>query len=69
MKSLTDIIIFSLCVVSFVIAVHQTMVFGIGYSYFIFMLSIGLLFLYKYRKAKASEKEEKKANKKHQKKR
>jgi len=51
----SDTIIFSLCVVLFIIGVHQTIVFGIAYSYFIFMLSIGLLFLYKYRVARASE--------------
>jgi len=66
---ITDTIIFSLCVVFFVIGVHQTMVVGIAYSYFIFMLSIGLLFLYKYRRARAADDEkavqQKKGKKKH----
>lgn len=61
MKTVTDTIIFSLSVVTFIIGVHQTMTYGLAASYFIFMVSIGLLFLYRYRKAKHTEKEKKEA--------
>ena len=58
MKTLTDTIIFTLIVVSFIIAVHQLMVNGIDFAYPIFMLSVSLLFLYWYRKTVAKQKEE-----------
>ncbi|MCO6359060.1 hypothetical protein BXY85_1527 [Roseivirga pacifica] len=58
MKNLGDTILFSLCVVFFVIGVHQTMVFGIEFSYFIFMLSLGMLFLVRYRRMRRKDKEE-----------
>ncbi|PIQ49583.1 MAG: hypothetical protein COW03_04315 [Cytophagales bacterium CG12_big_fil_rev_8_21_14_0_65_40_12] len=57
MRTISDTIIFTLCVVSFIIGVHQAMTFGIAQAYYIFMISIGLLFLYRYRKAKREEKE------------
>ncbi|WP_422356886.1 hypothetical protein [Roseivirga pacifica] len=58
MKNLGDTILFSLCVVFFVIGVHQTMVFGIEFSYFIFMLSLGMLFLVRYRRMRRKDKED-----------
>ena len=57
MRTISDTIIFTLCVVAFIIGVHQAMTFGIAEAYYIFMISIGLLFLYRYRKAKREEKE------------
>lgn len=63
MKTLTDTILFTLIVVSFIIAVHQLMVNGISFAYPIFMLSVAMLFLYWYRKAQAKQKEEEAAKK------
>ncbi|MFT6826879.1 MAG: 4-hydroxybenzoate polyprenyltransferase [Roseivirga sp.] len=57
MRTISDTVIFTLCVVTFIIGVHQAMTFGIAQSYYIFMISIGLLFLYRYRKAKREENE------------
>lgn len=47
---LADIIIFSLCVVFFIIGVHQAMVLGLTHAYWIFMLCAALLMFYKVRK-------------------
>ena len=52
---LAQIIIFTLAVGFFIIALHQTMTFGFAYSYWIFMLSAALLLLYKIRKDKANK--------------
>ncbi len=49
---LVDIIILSLTVVIFIIAVHQTFTVGLMYSYWIFMFSIVLLLVLKYRRGK-----------------
>lgn len=39
------IILISLAVAAFVIAIHQTFLVGIWGSYFIYMLALGLIFL------------------------
>ncbi len=49
---LLDVIIFSLCVVLFIIGVWETITRGLGSSYWLFMFSVGLLFLYQLRKMK-----------------
>lgn len=56
MSNLTDNILFALCIVLFIIGVHQTFVNGIGVSYGLFMLSLSLLFLVRFRRAKRTEK-------------
>ena len=43
-------IILTLSAGIFIIAVHQTMKFGLAYSYWIFMFSIVFLLWYNYRK-------------------
>lgn len=59
MKNLGDTILFSLCVVFFVIGVHLTMTWGITSSYFFFMVSLSMLFLVRYRRAKRNEEKDK----------
>lgn len=49
---LLDVVIFSLCVVLFIIGVWETITLGLGSSYWLFMFSVGLLFLYQLRKMK-----------------
>ena len=52
MKRLFLIILFSLAVTAFIIAVHQLMTVGLSDSYWIFMLSLILLFLYQLLKGR-----------------
>ena len=49
---LTDIVLFSLSVVFFIIGVHQTFVLGLLQSYWLFMLSVSMLLLYKLKRRK-----------------
>jgi uncharacterized membrane protein YoaK (UPF0700 family) len=53
-----DVIILSLCVGVFLIALYETYLQGISFSYPSFMLSIGLLFFYSYRRRLMEEKEQ-----------
>jgi len=50
-------IILSLAAGIFIIAVHQTIQFGLAYSYWIFMFSIVLLLWHHYRKHKKDSNE------------
>lgn len=52
MKRLLLILLFSLAVTAFIIAVHQLITIGLAGSYWIFMLSMILLFLYQLYKGK-----------------
>jgi 4-hydroxybenzoate polyprenyltransferase len=54
---LTDIIIFSLSIVAFVVAIHQTIYHGFGSAYWIYMISIALLLYYQIRKTKKKQEE------------
>ncbi len=56
-RNLTDIIVFSLSIVAFIIAVHQTIYYGFGYAYWIYMISIALLLYLQIRKAKKKQEE------------
>lgn len=47
-----DTIILTVSAGIFIIAIHQTMKFGLAYSYWIFMFSVALLLWYNYRKQK-----------------
>ena len=49
---LLDTLLFSLTVVTFIIAVHQTFMHGIAQSYWIFMFSTALILIFRYRKGK-----------------
>lgn len=55
-----DIIILSLCVGFFVIAVYETIAIGLTTSYLWFMISMGLLFYYSFRRRWNEEEEEQK---------
>ena len=54
-RDLTDIIVFALSIVAFIIAVHQTVYYGFGYAYWIYMISIALLLYHQIRKAKKKQ--------------
>ena len=56
-KNLTDIIIFSLSIVAFVVAIHQTIYHGFGSAYYIYMISIALLLYHQIRKTKKKQEE------------
>jgi len=68
MKTLSGTIVFSLCVVIFIIGIHQTIVRNsISDTYGLFTLSGGLFLLYLYMKIKRKEKEDREAAAKKQK--
>ncbi len=56
-RNLTDIIIFSLSIVAFIVAIHQTVYYGFGGAYWIYMISIALLLYHQIRKAKKKQTE------------
>lgn len=56
-RNLIDIIIFSLSVVAFIVAVHQTIYSGFGNAYYIYMISIALLLYHQIRKTKKKQEE------------
>jgi 4-hydroxybenzoate polyprenyltransferase len=55
--SLINIILFSLSIVAFVVAIHQTIYHGFGGAYWIYMVSIALLLYYQIRKTKKKQEE------------
>ena len=55
--SLINIILFSLSIVAFVVAIHQTIYHGFGGAYWIYMISIALLLYYQIRKTKKKQEE------------
>jgi len=56
-RSLTDIIVFSLSIVAFIVAIHQTITESFGDSYWLYMISIALLLYLQIRKAKKKQDE------------
>lgn len=56
-RNLTDIILFSLSIVAFIVAIHQTVYYGFGASYWLYMISIALLLYLQIRKAKKKQDE------------
>ena len=56
-KDLTNIIIFSLSIVAFIVAIHQTVYYGFGGAYWIYMISIAFLLYYQIRKTKKKQEE------------
>jgi len=54
-RNLTDIIIFSLSIVAFIVAIHQTIYYGFGNAYWIYMISIALILYFQVRKAKKNQ--------------
>ena len=56
-KNLTDIIVFSLSIVAFIVALHQTIYHGFGNAYWIYMISIALLLYHQIRKVKKKQDE------------
>ena len=56
-KDLTNIIIFSLSIVAFIVAIHQTVYSGFGAAYWIYMISIAFLLYYQIRKTKKKQEE------------
>ena len=58
-RNLTDIIVLSLSVVAFIVAIHQTINHGFANAYWIYMISIALLLYQQIRKAKKKQDENK----------
>ena len=56
-RNLTDIILFSLSIVAFIVAIHQTINHGFGSAYWIYMISIAMLLYYQVRKTKRKQDE------------
>jgi 4-hydroxybenzoate polyprenyltransferase len=56
-RNLTDIIIFALSIVAFIVAIHQTIYYGFGGSYWLYMISIALLLYHQIRKTKKKQEE------------
>jgi 4-hydroxybenzoate polyprenyltransferase len=56
-KNLTNIILFSLSIVAFIVAIHQTVYYGFGGAYWIYMISIAFLLYYQIRKTKKKQEE------------
>ena len=56
-RNLTDIIILSLSIVAFIVALHQTIYHGFANAYWIYMISIALLLYQQIRKAKKKQDE------------
>ena len=56
-KNLTDIIIFALSIVAFIVAIHQTIYYGFGSAYWIYMISIAFLLYHQIRKNKTKQEE------------
>jgi 4-hydroxybenzoate polyprenyltransferase len=56
-RSLTDIIVFGLSIVAFIVAIHQTIYYGFGGSYWLYMISIALLLYHQIRKTKKKQEE------------
>ena len=56
-NNLTNIILFSLSIVAFIVAIHQTVYYGFGGAYWIYMISIAFLLYYQIRKTKKKQEE------------
>lgn len=54
-RNLTDIIVLSLSVVAFIVAIHQTIYHGFANAYWIYMISIAFLLYQQIRKAKKKQ--------------
>ena len=56
-RNLVEIIVFSLSIVAFIVAIHQTINYGFGAAYWLYMISIALLLYHQIRKAKKKQAE------------
>jgi hypothetical protein len=54
-KNLIDIIVLSLSIVAFIVAIHQTIYHGFANAYYIYMISIAFLLYQQIRKAKKKQ--------------
>jgi len=58
-RNLIGIIVLSLSIVAFIVAIHQTIYYGFANAYYIYMISIALLLYQQIRKAKKKQDESK----------
>jgi hypothetical protein len=54
-RNLIDIIVLSLSIVAFIVAIHQTIYHGFANAYYIYMISIAFLLYQQIRKAKKKQ--------------